>query len=73
MILCDPSAERAVLSGIFNYGEQVFLDISDIIKESTFTVDSNQYIYRCLKTICESSQPKSAIDVASILSVAQDV
>ena len=73
MILCDPSAERAVLSGIFNYGEQVFLDISDIIKESTFTVDSNQYIYRCLKTVCETAQPKGAIDVASILSTAQDL
>jgi replicative DNA helicase len=73
MILCDPSAERAVLSGIFNYGEQVFLDISDIIKESTFSVDSNQYIFKCLKTICETTQPKSAIDMASIFSVAQDL
>lgn len=73
MILCDPSAERAVLSGIFNYGEQVFLDISDIVKESTFSVDSNQYIFKCLKTICESTQPKSAIDIASIFSVAQDL
>lgn len=73
MILCDPSAERAVLSGIFHYGEQVYLDIADLVKESTFTIDSNQYIFKCLKTICETTQPKSAIDIASIYSVAQDL
>jgi replicative DNA helicase len=73
MILCDPSAERAVLSGILQYGETVFLDIGDIIKESTFTIDSNQFIYRCLKHICETQQPKSAIDLASIYSVAREL
>ena len=51
MILCDPSAERAVLSCIIQYGEDAFLDVSDLITESTFTVDSNQIIFRCLKNI----------------------
>jgi len=73
MILCDPSAERAVLSAIFQYGEQAFLDISDIIQESTFTIDSNQFIYRCLKHICESGDKASSIDIASVYSAAQEL
>ena len=53
MILCDPSAERAVLSGILKYGEDAYLDIADILTESSFTIDSNQFIFKCLKNICE--------------------
>lgn len=72
MILCDPSAERAVLSGIIQYGENAFIDISDLVQESTFTVDSNQLIFRCLKHIYDKSQSK-IIDVATIYSAAQEL
>jgi hypothetical protein len=41
MILCDPAAERAILAGICTYGEDAYLDIADILQESSFTVDSN--------------------------------
>lgn len=71
MILADPSAERAVLSGIAKYGEELYLDIADILQESSFTVDSNKLIFQCLKTLCEKDQLKS-IDLASIYSSAQD-
>ena len=72
MILSDPSAERAVLSGILQYGETAFLDINDIISETTFTVDSNQIIYKCLKNICEkNNNPK--IDLAMVYSSAQEL
>lgn len=72
MILCDPSAERAVLSGILQYGEDAFLDVTDIISETSFTIDSNQIIYRCLKNICEkNSKPK--IDLATVYSSAQEL
>lgn len=73
MILCDPSAERAVLSGMLEYGEEVFLDISDIIQESTFTIDSNQIIYKCAKHILEKSQNVKQIDIASIYSACQEL
>jgi len=73
MILCDPSAERAVLSGMFHYGEKAFLEISDIVEESTFTIDSNQFIFKCLKSIIENNPSQSEIDIASIYSVAQDL
>lgn len=72
MILCDPSAERAVLSGIVNYGEEVYLDIADIIQDSSFTIDSNIVIYKCLKNICEKEH-KPKIDIATIFSVAEEL
>lgn len=73
MILCDPSAERAVLSGLMTYGEGVFLDVIDIVQESTFTIDSNQLIFRCCKTILENDTNTPSIDLASIYSVAQEL
>jgi replicative DNA helicase len=72
MILCDPSSERAILSGILHYGEDAFLDINDLITESTFTIDSNQLIFRCLKNICEK-YPKPSIDMALVYSSAQEL
>lgn len=71
MILCDPAAERAVLAGICSYGENAYLDIADIIQETSFTVDSNTIIFKCLKQLCESHQ--SIIDLASIYSVSQEL
>jgi replicative DNA helicase len=72
MILCDPASERAVLAGICNYGEDAYLDVADIVQESSFTIDSNAIIYKCLKYLCENEQ-KPSIDVASIYAVAQDI
>lgn len=72
MILCDPAAERAVLSSIMQYGDRAYLDISDILQVSTFTVDSNQYLYQCLKHICDAS-PCSSVDIASVFSAAQEL
>ena len=72
MILCDVSAERAVLSGICNYGEDAYLDIADILQDSSFTVDSNSIIFKCLKTVCEREQ-KPTIDIATIFSVAEEL
>jgi replicative DNA helicase len=72
MILCDPASERAVLAGICRYGEDAYLDVADIVQESSFTIDSNGIIYKCLKYLCENEQ-KPSIDIASIYSAAQDV
>lgn len=71
MILCDPAAERAVLAGICTYGENAYLDIADILQDSSFTVDSNVIIFKCLKQLCENHQ--NTIDIASIYSVAQEL
>jgi replicative DNA helicase len=72
MILCDPSAERAVLSCICKYGDKAYIEVADIISDSTFTIDSNQFIWKCLKNIFTKEQPIH-IDVASIYSSAQEL
>jgi len=72
MILADPSAERAVLSGICKYGESLYLDIADILQETSFTIDSNKLIFSCIKHICDKQESLS-IDIASIYSVAQEL
>ena len=72
MILCDPSAERAVLAGICKFGEDAYLDIADIVQPTTFTIDSNSIIYTCLKALCERDH-KPSIDIPSIFSVAQEL
>lgn len=71
MILCDPAAERAVLAGICSYGDQAYLDVADIIQETTFTIDSNVVIYKCIKFLCDNGTSK--IDIASVFSSAQEL
>jgi replicative DNA helicase len=71
VILADPAAERAVLAGICTYGQDAYLDVADIVQESSFTIDSNSIIFKCLKTISENAN--STIDIASIYSVAQEL
>lgn len=72
MMLCDTSAERAVLAGICSYGEDAYLDIADIIQDTTFTIDSNTVIFKCLKVICEREH-KPSIDIATIFSTAEEL
>jgi replicative DNA helicase len=72
MILCDPSAERAVLSCILEYGDKAYLEVNDIISNDSFTVDSNQLIYGCIKYLF-SKDLTSKLDIASIYSAAQDL
>ena len=71
-VLCDVASERAVLAGICSFGEDAYLDVADILSETSFTVDSNMMLYKCLKRICENDN-KPTIDIASILSAAQEL
>lgn len=72
MVLGDPAAERAVLSGVCTYGEEVYLDIADIIQESSFTIDSNAVIFKCIRHIFEKGQD-FRLDIASIYSAASEI
>ena len=71
MSLDDTSAERAVLSGICKYADDIYLEIADIIDTECFTIDSNKLIFECVKNLCEENVP--AIDLASILSQAKEL
>lgn len=72
MVLCDTAAERAVLAGICKYGEDAYLDIADVLKDTSFTIDSNKVIFQCIKNIFDKEE-KINIDVASIFSSAQEI
>jgi len=69
--LSDIAAERGVLSGICQYGQDSFLDVADIIKSNTFTIDYNQIIFSCLESICKDGD-NPTIDVASVYSVGEE-
>lgn len=65
----DAAAERAVLAGIFRYGNEAYADASCMVSESTFTVDSNRSIYRCLTKIL-GDNATARPDVPLVLSAA---
>jgi len=72
MILQDLPAERAILAGICRYGADAYFDVSDIVDEHTFTIESNMAIYNCLKHIVDKDAT-AQIDVPSILSSAKEI
>ena len=68
--LQDSAAERAVLSGICQYGQTALVDVDDIITGNTFVHESNQIIYKCLKKVLDTSDQ---IDISSIHSAATEL
>ena len=53
MLLSDAAAERAVLAGVCKYGSEAYYDVSDVVSENSFTIESNAMIYACLKHIMD--------------------
>jgi replicative DNA helicase len=72
MSLTDVSAERAVLSGLIQFGQDLYVDVEELLDESCFTVDSNIIIYKCLKNLFDQHDVKQ-IDLPSILSSSQEL
>lgn len=70
--LADPAAERAALAGAFRHGPEAWLEIDDLWTERTLTVNSNQFIYRCLRHLYQAN-PECVPDVPSILSAANSL
>lgn len=66
----DPAAERAVLSGLLQYGLDAHNDISGVISISSFYNNDNAIIFRCLENIF--TQGKIA-DISSIVSSATEL
>ena len=71
-ILCDTVAERAVLAGLFKYGSEAWFDIVDMVQESTFTIDSNAMIFKCIKHIF-ASDDSAKLDIPLIYSAASEL
>ena len=68
--LSDVGAERAILAGIFQYGKDAYIDVSEIIDTTTFTLEGNQLIYKCVEQALKNN-PK--LDIAVFLSAAHDL
>jgi replicative DNA helicase len=68
--LNDVAAERAVVAGVILYGHETYVDVSDIITNRTFTLNSNEIIYRCVEHIVKDD-PNAKPDVPSIMSAAK--
>ena len=65
-------AERAVLAGICQYGSEAYLDIVDILGVKSFTIDSNQIIFKCLKHILDNNE-QTKIDMPTILASSREL
>jgi len=68
--LSNPASERAVLAGICQHGDDAWVDVDSLIEESTFTIDINKVLYKCIK---HSIKNKNKIDFSTILSSAQSL
>lgn len=70
MNLTDVGAERAVLAGLFAYGFDSYVDVSDIISHKTFGNYNNQILYKCIEKIMET---QAEVDLPSVLAAAQQL
>jgi replicative DNA helicase len=68
--LADAGAERAVLAGLFAYGFESYVEISDFITQSSFADRNNQVIYKCIEKALEN---EAVIDIPAILSAAEQL
>lgn len=71
-VFSNPAVERGVLSGICKYGREGYLEVSDLVQSSHFTVDLNSGLYSCLAHIFEKDID-TKIDTHLILSTIKDL
>lgn len=71
-ILSDKVSEKYVLSCIYNYGDDAYYEIADIICENCFLVDYNVYLFKCLKHSIVSQEIKK-IDIGTIQAAANSL
>ncbi len=72
MDLSDSPAERAILAGLCQFNSNVYLDITDILQETTFTDDINSALFRCVKHVLEKDD-EARLDIALLQSVANEI
>jgi len=68
--LSDIGAERAVLSGLLQYGIDAYINISEIISQDSFAHYNNKLLYRCVEHIIEQEQKP---DIATLLAAAESL
>ena len=68
--LSDVGAERAVLAGLFAYGIESYVEISDFLSHGSFSHRNNQVIYKCVEKVFDS---EAEIDLPAILSASEQL
>jgi replicative DNA helicase len=68
----DIASEKAVLAGLFQYGSNCYVDIADIIDINTFTLESNQFIFKCLEHLLKDKVNVTP-DLASVFAAAANL
>ncbi len=70
--MADRAAERAVLCGLFQYGEDALLDVADFLDSGSFTDPLNQATFKCLSYLYEKKEMKQ-FDQTSLLACASEL
>ena len=68
--LSDVGAERAVLAGLFSYGVESYVEISDFLTHGSFAHQNNQVIYKCIEKVLKND---AQVDLPAILSAAEQL
>lgn len=68
----DVAAERAVLAGLCQYGNDIYTNVDIFLSDEVFTVPSNRTLYKCLFYLFNKSNVNK-IDIPSIFSSAQEL
>lgn len=68
--LLDVGAERAVLSGLLQYGIDAYVGIADFISVDSFVNANNAIIFQCIEHIINNDQSP---DIATLLAAAEQL
>ena len=68
--LSDVGAERAVLAGLFTYGLESYVEISDLLDHGSFGHQNNQVLYKCIEKVLQN---EAEVDLPAILSAAEQL
>lgn len=68
--LSDVGAERAVLAGLFTYGVESYIEISDLLDHGSFGHQNNQIIYKCIEKVLQN---EAEVDLPAVLSAAEQL
>ena len=68
--LCDVGAERAVLSALFQYDIDAWVQIAEIMSVESFGDSNNQILFKCIENIIRNDRKA---DMPAILSAAKDI
>jgi replicative DNA helicase len=71
--LNDVATEKAVLAGMFSYGCDAYLEVSDLISSSTFTDEWNQIAWACVCKALEEKEGLKRLDYPTLLSAAKSL